>query len=156
MDFNPDELMHTSMNKASSTAVVPVPVGDWEATLGKPTFRQNTIKQGERVGEKVTFMDIACVVNDPTVIEHCKRERPSVRHSMFITLTPDESGISDEEGDNIDFGRLRDACGLNEEGMDFTPSMFEGQRILIRVKHDPNPDDPDNPYARVASVRKIG
>jgi hypothetical protein len=155
MDFNPDELMHSSMNKASSTSIIPVPVGDWEATLGKPIFRQNAITKGERIGEMVTFMDIACVVDDPQVLEICHRERPSVRHSMFITLTPDGTGISDEEGDNIDFGRLRDACGLNEENMDFTPAMFEGQRVLIRVKHDPNSDDPENPYARVASIRKI-
>jgi len=155
MDFNPEELLHSGMNEASSTNIIPVPLGDWEGTLGKPSFRQAVIKKGERIGDTMTFMDINISFHDnPEVVEECKRPKPSVRHSIILTLSEDGSGISEEEGENVDLGRLREACGMNEPGEDFTPAMLEGQRVVIAIKHVPDEKDSDIIYANVKAVRK--
>ena len=154
-DFNPDDLMHTSMDKKSSTAIIPVPLGDWEGTLGKPTFRQAVIKKGERTGEVMTFMDIMISFEDnPEVVAECKRPKPSIRHSVILTLTEDGKGISEEEGENVDLGRLREACGLNEPGDDFSPAMLEGQRVVVATKHVPDDTDPETIYANVIALRR--
>ncbi len=151
-EFNPDDLLHTAVEDANSTTIIPVPIGDWEGILGKPVFRQATIKKpGPRQGEIMTFMDLSIEVDDQEVRDICQREKPSVRFSCILQLD-DNGQISTAEGDNVDFGRLREACGLNDD-TSFTPSKFEAQNVVINVKHRPDPDDPEIVYAEVKSVR---
>jgi len=44
-DFNPEELLHVAVEGSNSTKTIPVPLGEWEATVGKPAFRQVQIKK---------------------------------------------------------------------------------------------------------------
>lgn len=143
--------MHTSVEGSQDTKLTPVPLGDWDGILGKPTFRQAEIKKGERAGEIMTFMDIMVYIDNDEVREITHREKPALRHSIILTLI--DGMISSEPGDNIDMGRLREACGLNDEESDFTPSMLENQPITVSVKHRPDPEKADTIYAEVKGVR---
>lgn len=150
--FNPDDLLHTAVDGAQDTKLIPVPIGEWDGILGKPSFRQAEIKRGERAGETMTFMDIMVYIEDEEVKEITHRDKPAVRHSIILTLN-DDGLISSEPGENIDLGRLREACGLNDEDSDFTPIMLENQAVRVTVKHRPDPDDASIVYAEVKGVR---
>jgi hypothetical protein len=152
MEFNPEELVNTSVEGANSTKITPAPIGDWSGILGKPAFRQATVKKaGPRLGEVMTFMDIAVDIQDQEAKDLAGRDRVSVRHSCILQLD-ENNQISTNEGDNVDFGRLREACGLNDDAS-FTPAQFEGQFVVVNVKHRPDPDDPETVYGEVKSIR---
>ena len=150
-NFNPDDLLHIAVEASNSTITVPVPLGEWPGTLGKPTFKQVTIKNGDRAGEVIYFFETNVEIVDPAVKEETGRDKNFVRYSASIDLNED-GGISTSEGANVDFGRLREACGLNDDP-DFTPSMFEGQNIMDSIKHRADPDDATKIYAEAKGVR---
>lgn len=149
MTFNPEQLLATQTTAAGSTKVIPVPESEYMLKLGKPRFSQFEITKGDNAGKKLTKMTIMAVVDTavhPEVKEVTKRDKPQVRIDFPVELTEDGMMLAEGEGINIMMGRLREACGMNQEGVPFSPSMFEDQIIVGKVSHT-KPNDAGDVFA---------
>ena len=79
---------------------------------------------------------------------------PTVRQSLFLDLTPN-GALDMGQLKNGDLNRLREAIGLNQEGVQWKFQDFIGRPARIKVVHKPNKDDPENPYQNVTAVSKM-
>ena len=84
------------------------------------------------------------------------RTNPVVRYGIMLDLNA--SGMPDfSPGKNINLGRLFKAIGhpVDSKGNIQSPWSFTelpGKPLKITIAHDPNPNDPANPYERVSAV----
>jgi hypothetical protein len=79
---------------------------------------------------------------------------PTVRQSIFLDLTPN-GALDMSEYKNGDLNRLREAVGLNKDGVNWKFTDFIGKPAKIKVVHKNNPDDAENPYQNVTAVTSL-
>lgn len=78
---------------------------------------------------------------------------PTVYHNIFLDVTP--SGTLDMGPfKNGDLGKLREAVGLNQDGMKWSFQDFVGRSIVGQLEYRPNEKDPDNPFANVTKITR--
>ena len=133
--FDAEALMGQE-SEEMSTVVDQCNEGEWEGQIGKPIPRQFPgVKDPTAT---FTVLDIPYKVTDPVALEGMDRDSIFVRQSLFLDLTP-EGKLSTADGKNVKLGRVREACGLNEDGFKLTD--LEGHVITIRVKQKPDNDN---------------
>ena len=154
--FNPENLKQYTTSSQGSTRVIVVPAKEYTGIIGDDlNFRQSP---GTKDPSKIyTFMDVSIIIDSAEAREVTKREKPSVRFSCGVDLTPDGLGFDMSEGKNVHLNRLRDAVGQNIAGQGWAPSMLVGKPLKVKVSHRPNPNstDPLDVYAEVAAVSKL-
>lgn len=79
---------------------------------------------------------------------------PTVRQSIFLDLTPNGQ-LDLGEYKNGDFNRLREAVGLNKDGIKWKFPDFIGKPGKVKLAHKVNPDDADNPYQNIVAVAPL-
>lgn len=79
---------------------------------------------------------------------------PGARQSIFLELTPN-GALDLGEMKNGELNRLREAIGLNADGVQWKFPDFVGRPAKIKVVHKPNPDDAENPYVNVTAVTAL-
>lgn len=148
--FNPETFLETAFDGELSTAVIPIPAGEHQAQVDdvlKP-------RQTEVNGEQRWVMDVVWAVIDEDVKKITGRDKPTVRQGCFLDLTA-SGGIDGSDGKNLTLGKVREALGQNKKGQKWNPRMMVGGMAKIKIKHNPNPNDPNSPYANVESVAKL-
>lgn len=119
-----------------------VPEGEYRAVIVNDEKHpmkasQFEYKEGDRAGEKGYMLGVWFKVDAP---ENEEAHEKHVRAGIFLDMEDDGRTMKTGKGDNVMLGRLRKATGTNEG--QFQPFQLEGQSCLIKVKHQPDRNDP--------------
>jgi len=146
MSFNPDDFMAGTVTTALDTTYIPVPEGEYQASVSKIAVRTAPNKAG---GPDYVFLDVQWKITDPEVAKATARDESQVRQSMFLDVN-DAGQLDVSKGKNIDLGKLRDAVGQNT-GKPWSPSMLEGAMATVIVSHRMYEDQPQAEIKKVRS-----
>lgn len=157
MAFDADTFMNETLDDALDTKVVPIPEGEYEATIEDVVVRQFESKKiDEKTGAPrvITTLDITYLLLDNRVAQELGRETVKVRGNIFLDLN--EFGkIDTSKGKNISLGRLREAVRQNTPGQPWAFGMLKGAGpVMIKVTQRPGDSD-DVIYNDVKSVTGI-
>lgn len=148
MELNPEMLLDAATKVAFDTTVVPCPEGDYTMLISKLTPRSGTNKNGEAY----CMLNVLLEVEDQAVREALGRDKVYVQHAcMLDIITNPETGqpmLDTGKGKNIDLGRLREACDLNEPKKEFSMNMLLNRIVRGKVTHRTNEETGDI-YAEV-------
>lgn len=153
--FNLDAFVNGSFEGKGDTRRIRLEPKEYSAQIAGPFGEKTKLRQ--QTGEKGAFL-ILDVVWQPEDEEQRQRlgveKLPTVRQSIFLDLTPN-GGLDLGPLKNGDLNRLREAIGLNQDGMKWKWQDFIGRPAKIKVTHKTNPEDPENPYQNVVSVAPL-
>jgi hypothetical protein len=147
--LDPDQLLSGSVTGANSTALSPIPEGEFNAVIQDVTLRDFVYKKGDKTGQTGYALDINWEINDEKLRLELKRT-PNVRQSMILDLNGD--AIAMGEGLNVGLGRLRKAVGQNEAGKPWSPLMLKGSVAMIATKQRMDGETIYTDVARVAAA----
>lgn len=146
--FDPDTFMNQTIDEALDTRFVPVPEGDYPATI--KSFEIKQVGQENR-----TVLNIIWDIQDQTVLAEIGRDSATVRQTVWLDI--DQGKLDKGKGKNVGLGRLRAALGQNEPGQPWNFGALEGAGpALVRVTHRADRDDPEIVYSEVKSVGTVG
>jgi hypothetical protein len=129
--FDPKVFGAMTFTDSNSTESVPIPVGDWPFEITKSEVTSWSARDGSSSGLKLALL---LTTSDEKVTEVTGRAKNSVKHEIMLDLTP-EQGLDFGKGMNVQLGRARAACGLNEKGKPFSFDMFLGRNVIGSVSH---------------------
>lgn len=121
-----------TFSEANSTTFEPIPVGEYQATIEEIKF-SNGVSQ--KTGEPWHRLEVTWSVEDETLKESLGRKKLTSRQSILLEML-ESGGLAAGKGQNIGFGRLREAVDLNRPGEVFSPRMLIGRRALIKIGHE--------------------
>lgn len=147
--LDPDQFLSGSVNGAMSTAITPVPEGEFQAVATDVTLREFEYRRGDKAGTTGYALDVTWEISDDNVRTQLGRT-PTVRQSMILDLNGDALDMSD--GKNVGLGKLRKAVGQNQEGRPWSPVMLKGAVAVIQVKQRMDGDTIYTDVARVAAA----
>jgi hypothetical protein len=130
--FDPAAFLDATTNEAGSTESVPVPEGEYTGIIKSITPRQWSKKDDPTVSGLA--FDVLYELEDDALKALLERKVVTIKQGFMMDLT-DGGAIDYGKGKNIAWNRLRDACGLNQPGRPFAPSMLLGQFVKVAVKH---------------------
>jgi hypothetical protein len=148
--FDPNLLL----DSAVTTAFVkrpPIPAGvELVGTIGKVD-----IKQGEKDGKPWTRLQIPVefdLSQNPTVAAQLVGFPKVILLDGVMLDVTDQGMIDQAPGKNGRLRRWRDALGMNQDGVAFSPRSMEGRAVKCRIKQEPYEGDI---YDRVDTVAKV-
>ena len=142
--FDPDEFLNTSVEGTLDTRSVPVPEGEWLATISGLSTR--VVGQDSKPVLDVTWK----IEDNEKVAKATGRDVSTVRQTIWLDIT-ESGGLDMSKGKNIQLGRLREAVGQNTSGP-WSASMLEGHTAIVRVEHRTYEGEI---YSDVKGVRKV-
>ena len=164
MSFDPNAFLEsTEVQGAMETKFVRIPPGDYQAMISNVEGREAvfTPKKGPRAGQEVrqpcvdiTYSIDVGVGDGTKVKEATGMDTPSITQGIFLDVNA-AGQLEMGPGKNINLGRLRAACGLNDPSKSFKFGMLKGQIVKIKVDQVPNPNDPNDPYSNVTGVTAV-
>lgn len=125
--FDPSAFLNQTTTEAGSTAIEPIPAGEYPALIDKVEPRQVNGKNGPTIVIEVHYL-----LQDPATAQRIGREKLQVRSSFWPDLAPN-GGFDMSKGKNVALNRLRDACGLNVPGQPFKLSDLVGKMVKAQV-----------------------
>lgn len=139
MSFDPEAFANIAIDGPTSTKMIPVPAGEYIATV--KSFKARSIKRDD--GESAV-LDVMWQPEDADgkIKAKTKRDVNTVRQSVWLDLTPN-GALASGEGVNDRLGVLRECLGQNKAGVRWTPAMLVGGVAKIVVKHKPRKDEKD-------------
>jgi hypothetical protein len=141
--FDINSLTNMVIEGANSTQIVPVPEGEYTATIIGLDAREITRQDG-------TTAPILSVTWQVNGVELPGSNQ--VRQDIWLDMTP--AGTLDmSEGKNIALGRLRAAVGQNRPGVRWTFGNLMGQSARILVTH--RRTDDGEVFAQVKRVTSL-
>lgn len=147
--FNADSFLQQTVEAKLDTKRIPHPEGDWDE--GQIKDLKITDGSSKKDGSLWVRLQAVIINTDPNVAADMKLtgdQEPTVRWEEFLDL--DENGNLDvSEGKNIKLGKLRQACGQNNDEA-WSPADLKGASVGFRVKHQFNNDG--DPYAICSGV----
>lgn len=146
--FNPDSFMNASVTDANDTQYVPVPEGEFQATVDKV--------EAKVVGQDTPrpIINVTWKTSDPAAQNVTGRAENSVRQTIWLDVT-ESGGLDFGKGKNIGLGKLREALGQNKPGQSWAPGMLVGGVAKIKVKHSIDKRDGVTVNAEVSAVTKL-
>lgn len=147
--FDPESFMTESTEAAMDTVVVPCPAGTYQAQVDDVKVRKVEVN-----GEERYPMDVSYNVLDDAVRAELGREKVIVRQTIWLDLDPVTGKLDNSKGKNVQLGKLRAACGMNEHGKAFAPVQLKDQLVTIVTGLRPDKNDPEVKYAEVKSFGK--
>lgn len=147
--FDASQFLDMQVNETNDTTVIPVPVGEYVATIEKVECRQWSKKDDPSVGGLA--LDLVWDINDQGVLSTLDRDKVTCKQGIMLDLTP-AGGLDCSKGRNIGLGRLREALDLNIPGQPFSFNMLPGRMAKVSVKHRIAGEDI---FAEVKAVAKI-
>lgn len=150
--FDPNSFGNSSFEGKGDTRRLQLPEKDYPAFIVGPWGEDG--KTRIRVEKGFVILDVVWQPNDPQVQQQLGVEKlPTKRQSIFLDVTP-QGGLDMGPFKNGDLNRLREVCGLNQEGVKWSFQDFIGKPGIITLKNKPNKDDPENPYQNISAVTK--
>lgn len=147
--FDPNSFLSQETSDQMDTQFVLIPAGEYPALVKSIDARQTPNTKDP--SETWTILDITYAIDDATVREETGLPEPTIRQSIFLDLN-EQGQIDSGKGKNVNLGRLREACGLNQPGQAFSFGLLVGQACIVAVKHTPDKTDPEKTYANVSKV----
>lgn len=146
--FDANTILNMQIEGATSTQLVPVPIGEYTATVSKLEPRVVTRQDGS----STPIVRVVWMISDPGVQAVTGREQNYVQQDLWLDMLP--SGALDmSPGANIALGRLREAVGQNNPGQPWAFTRLIGQTARILVDH--RTDDAGNVYPQVRRVSAL-
>ena len=145
--FDPNAFFDQVVESAGSTEVVPIPAGEYLATIDKKEVTQWSKKDDPTVSGlklKVTWS-----LEDQPVRDLLGRDKVTVVQDIMLDMT-DTGTLDMGKGRNVELNRLRAAVDLNVSGFSF--NQLDGRMARVTVKQDQDRNDPSKFYARVKAV----
>ena len=150
--FDPEAFMNTPVEGANATKLIPVPVGEYAATV--KTVTQPRVVQTKNGPSVVLNVVWEPQDEDGRIADATKRDGATVRQTLWLDIGADGK-VAQGEGVNLGLGRLREALKQNKEGKNWTPAQMEGAAARIKVTHEARRDDPATIDARVNNVTSL-
>jgi len=154
MELNPEMLLESATKAAFDTKVAPCPEGDYTMLISKLDIRTGMNKNNEAY----TMLNVTLEVEDQAVREQLGRDKVFVQHSGMLDIIADPATdlpkLDDSKGKNIDLGRIREACDLNEPKKEFNMNMLLNRIVRGKVTHRSN-EDTGEVYAEVKRGKLI-
>lgn len=145
--FDPNSFFEQVITEVGSTEAVPIPAGEYLATIDKKevtTWQKKDDPSVSGLKLKVTWS-----LEDQAVRELLGRDKVIVSQDIMLDIT--ETGSLDMgKGRNVELNRLRAAVDLNVSGFSF--HQLDGRMARVTVKQDQDKNDPSKFYARVKAV----
>lgn len=148
--FDVQTLVDIQIEGSNSTSAIPVPEGEYIATVKEFKPRTWNSKDGTQSG---VSLDISWEIEDANVAAITGRDKSVVKQSVGLDFT-DSNQLDMGRGKNVGLGRLREAIGQNEAGKSFSFNNLPGQIAKVSVKHRSANDGTDTVYAEVKAVTK--
>lgn len=131
--FDPKTFESMTFQESNSTESTPCPVGEWPFTITKRAVTPWQSKQdSSKAGLKLT---LSLETEDAAVTGVTGRPKNVLQYEIMLDLTP-EGGLDFGKGMNVNLGRARAACGLNNPGAPFSFDMFLGHTVKAAVRHE--------------------
>jgi len=135
--FDPQAFLDSSITEANDTKVIPVPIGEYLGIIEKVVPRQWQSKDGTQSG---VALDLTWLIEDQDVKAFLGRDEVKCKQGIMLDILP--SGALDmSKGKNIGLGRLREAVGMNKQGVAFSFQNLPGLTAKVSVKHRMTDDD---------------
>ena len=148
MELNPEMLLDAATKVAFDTKVAPCPEGVYTMLISKLDIRTGTNKNGEAY----CMLNVMLEVEDQVVREQLGRDKVFVQHAAMLDIINDPATglpkLDDAKGKNIDLGRIREACDLNEPKKEFNMNMLLNRLVKGSVTIRTNEENGDQ-YAEV-------
>jgi hypothetical protein len=133
MELNPEMLLESAVKAAFDTKVLPCPEGEYTLLISKLTLRSGTNKNGE----PYNMLNVLLSVEDQGVREELGRDEVYVQHACMLDIVDNpktgQPMLDPGKGKNIDLGRLREACDLNDPKQEFNMNMLLNRLIKGKV-----------------------
>ena len=147
--FDPAVLLGGEVQGQLDTSIPPIPEGEYPAVITKIEARS-----GEKDGKVWKAVDIFWNIDDATVREATGLPKPSAKQGMFLDLTPDGK-LDMGKAKNTKLGQLRAAVGQNDPTKSWNFNMLVGQAAVVKIKQNPDKNDPTIVYSNVIAVRAM-
>lgn len=138
MELNPEMLLESFTKAAFDTKVAPCPEGDFTLLISKIDIYSGVNKNGD----PYCMASFLLEVEDQAVRDELGRDKVFVTHSASLDIVVDPATglpkLDDAKGKNIDLGRIREACDLNEHKKDFNMNMLLNRIVRGKVSHKPD------------------
>ena len=145
--FDPNSFFEQVITEIGSTEVVPIPAGEYLATIDKKevtTWQKKDDPSVSGLKLKITWS-----LEDQAVRDLLGRDKVVVVQDIMLDTT--ETGGPDMgKGRNVELNRPRAAVDLNVSGFSF--HQLDGRMARVTVKQDQDKNDPQKFYARVKAV----
>lgn len=117
----------------------PLPVGDYKAVIGEvKAIRWTSDKPDAKITSGVR-LEVPLVIDiPPEIVERLGYDNNTltVKDSLMLDVTADGRGIDYGKGKNNQLRAYREALGLNEAGVTFSPASMQGRVVLVKIKHE--------------------
>ena len=145
--FDPNSFVDQFITEVGSTEAVPIPAGEYLATIDKKevtTWQKKDDPSVSGLKLKITWS-----LEDQAVRDLLGRDKVIVAQDIMLDIT--ETGSLDMgKGRNVELNRLRAAVDLNVSGFSF--HQLDGRMARVTVKQHQDKNDPQKFYARVKAV----
>ena len=145
--FDPNSFFEQVITEIGSTEAVPIPAGEYLATIDKKevtTWQKKDDPSVSGLKLKITWS-----LEDQAVRDLLGRDKVVVVQDIMLDTT-ETGGLDMGKGRNIELNRLRAAVDLNVSGFSF--HQLDGRMARVTVKQDQDKNDPQKFYARVKAV----
>jgi hypothetical protein len=143
--FDPETFLQNEFEGASPTSFIPIPEGEYTATITKVEFRTVETQGGPKVILEVTWK----LLDQEELAAQLEMETLTARQSIWLDLAG-PGRLAFGTNLNVGLGRLREALNMNATGGSFAD--FVDSVATVVVKHRPGKDDAV--FAEVKEVRK--
>ena len=145
--FDPNSFFEQVITEVGSTEAVPIPAGEYLATIDKKevaTWQKKDDPSVSGLKLKITWS-----LEDQAVRDLLGRDKVVVVQDIMLDTT-ETGGLDMGKGRNVELNRLRAAVDLNVSGFSF--HQLDGRMARVTVKQDQDKNDPQKFYARVKAV----
>jgi hypothetical protein len=148
--FDPNTFLNQSVTGPLSTKIPVIPLGDYRAQIDKLEPRKVTTKAGDSPQLRIVWKLI-----DATELASIDRAAATVRQDLWLDLKDGWQNsaweMEEGEGKNVGLGRLFEALGMNNGGINI--GQLKGQVGIIKIGH--RGDDKGNVYDEVQRVASL-
>jgi len=143
--FDPDEFLNTAVEGTLDTRMIPVPEGEFLATvsaLGSRVVGENSLP----------VLDVTWKIEDNEEVSAVTgRPVSTVRQTIWLDIS-ESGGLDMSKGKNVGLGRVRDAVNQNGPGP-WSAAQLEGAMAIVRISHRIHNEET---YADVKGVAAVG
>jgi len=145
----------TVIEAANETHMTPVPEDDYVVIIDKVRIKTIAVSKGDRAGQEVPVLELilGIVDEDGKLAKLMNREKITLRHDIWLEVN-EHGGLAFGPNQNVQLGRLREACNLNKPGKPFSYGMLEGQGPLHASVTQTEPNEAGDVYNRITRLQK--
>ncbi len=141
MAFDINSFMQTEVQGSNETSYTPIPEGEYIGVIKE--LKGDMVKESPVI--RVTY-----VIDSEEARQASGQQEPTVEQTLWLDLTATGS-LDFGSNRNVQLGRLREAVGQNDPNQGWSPTMLQGQVVLLSISHRMNSETGD----RFAQVKRV-